>query len=149
MSSPTPVSHTASISKAFVSRSHARILRLVPTVEEKEQFDIEDFNTLLDKNLRCRSRHQDTNQRKQYSAVSVQSSHQHHCTQHPLKKMLLFPWRAIGRATWIFETRQTALAQKQYRIQQKLRKKQKEMEELKIQAQPYQYKSITKNSCRF
>ena len=39
---------------------------------------------------------------------------------------------------------QTALAAKQYRIQQKLRTKQKEMEELKIQAQPYQYRSITK-----
>ena len=138
------IPHNVDIKSLRVEVPNARILRLVPTVEEKEQFDIKEINTLLDKIYAV---DQDIKiLQKESSVLQSQYNLLTNITapNAPQKDAPLSLARNWKSNVDFFESRQTALATKRYRIKQKLRKKRKEMEELRIQAQPYQYQSITK-----
>ena len=136
--------HNIDIKSLRVQIPNARILRLVPTVAEKEQFDIKELNTLFDKiyavdqDIKILQKENSVLQAQYNLLTNIKAPN------NPIKEAPLSLARNWKSNVDFFEKRQTSLSTKQYRIQQKLRKKRKEMEELKIQAQPYQSQSITK-----
>lgn len=123
---------------------NARILRLVPTIEEREQFDIEEVNTLIaslnttQQEIALLNKEHTILQREYdlLTAITAPTS-----PKEGASLSLARNWR--GNIDF-FEARQTGLNKRKIRIQKKISAKQKKYTALQDQARPYKNGSITK-----
>lgn len=123
---------------------NARILRLVPTIEEREQFNIEEVNTLIESLSSARA--ELALLEKEYNILQLEYNLLSKITAPttPEKEASLSLAKNWKGNVDFFEARQTKIYTKKIRIQQQMSIKRKEYLSLQNKASPYQNGSITK-----